>query len=104
MAKRNSMSTARQSRNRRVTRAHQIESREVHPSAKDSVANSTISTGPGAFAETVRVERRRLMRANAVLGCQPMSGMTIDVFRDFSIWDYDDLSFQAGAEPPQQVP
>lgn len=36
--------------------------------------------------------------------CQPMSGMTLDVFRDFSIWDYDDLSFAAGAEPPQQVP
>jgi hypothetical protein len=30
-----------------------------------------------------------------------MSEMTIDIFCDFSIWDYDDLSLDAGAQPPQ---
>lgn len=36
--------------------------------------------------------------------CESMSEMTVDIFRDFSIWDYDDLSFEADALPPQQVP
>ena len=36
--------------------------------------------------------------------CQSMSEMTIDVFRDFSIWDYDELSLDAGAQLPQLIP
>jgi hypothetical protein len=36
--------------------------------------------------------------------CQSMSEMTLDVFRDFSIWDYDELSLDAGAQLPQQIP
>jgi len=35
---------------------------------------------------------------------QSMSEMTLDVFRDFSIWDYDELSLDAGAQLPQQIP
>jgi hypothetical protein len=69
MAKRDSMSKARQSRNRRVTRGHQTESREVDPSAEDLRPVSTSTSECGASAEIVRVEQRRLMKAEAVLRC-----------------------------------
>lgn len=36
--------------------------------------------------------------------CQSMSEMTIDVLRDFSTWDYDELSLETGANLPQHVP
>ena len=36
--------------------------------------------------------------------CQSMSEMTIDIFRDFNTWDYDELSLETGAQLPQQVP
>jgi hypothetical protein len=36
--------------------------------------------------------------------CQSMSEMTVDVFRDFSIWDYDELSLETGHPVPQQAP
>ena len=36
--------------------------------------------------------------------CQSMSEMTVAVFRDFSIWDYDELSLDAGGQPPPQFP
>ena len=63
------MSTARPSRNRRVTRARQTGSAEVYASAEVSTPESVNSSGLPAFAEVIRAERRRLMKANAVLGC-----------------------------------
>jgi hypothetical protein len=35
---------------------------------------------------------------------ESMAEMTLEVFRDFDIWDYDELSLDAGAEPPLQIP
>jgi hypothetical protein len=35
---------------------------------------------------------------------QSMAEMTLDVYRDFDLWDYDELSLDAGAEPPQPDP
>lgn len=35
---------------------------------------------------------------------ESMARMTIDAFRDFSIWDYDELSLEGGAEPPPRIP
>lgn len=36
--------------------------------------------------------------------CQSMADITVDVFRDFSMWDYDQLSLEAGGQAPQQIP
>lgn len=36
--------------------------------------------------------------------CQSMADMTVDVYRDFSLWDYDQLSLEADDEPPEQIP
>lgn len=35
---------------------------------------------------------------------QSMAEMTLDVYRDFDLWDYDELSLDVGAEPPLQIP
>ena len=35
---------------------------------------------------------------------QSMGEMTIDVYRDFLIWDVDDLSLDADVDPPRQIP
>ena len=35
---------------------------------------------------------------------QSMGEMTIDVYRQFSIWDYDEMSLAEGVEPPHLVP
>jgi hypothetical protein len=32
---------------------------------------------------------------------QSMAEMTVDVFRSFDIWDYDELSLEAGLLPPE---
>jgi hypothetical protein len=32
-----------------------------------------------------------------------MARMSVDIFRDFAIWDYDELSLEAHAEPPQPI-
>jgi hypothetical protein len=34
---------------------------------------------------------------------ESMGRMTVDVFRDFAIWDYDELSLEAHAEPPLPI-
>jgi len=36
--------------------------------------------------------------------CHSMAEMTVDIFRDFSIWDYDELSLEAGVQPPELIP
>lgn len=35
---------------------------------------------------------------------ESMGQMTLDEFRDFAVWDYDELSLDADVEPPQDVP
>lgn len=35
---------------------------------------------------------------------ESMSRMTVDVFLEFAIWDYDDLSLNAGNAPPRAIP
>lgn len=35
---------------------------------------------------------------------ESMGRMTIDVFRDFAIWDYDELSLDGGVHPPAAIP
>lgn len=35
---------------------------------------------------------------------QSMATMTLEVYRDFDLWDYDELSFDAGADPPPRIP
>ncbi|MGH8187373.1 MAG: hypothetical protein ACREUC_12500, partial [Steroidobacteraceae bacterium] len=35
---------------------------------------------------------------------QSMAEMTLEVYRDFDLWDYDELSLDAGALPPLQIP
>ena len=34
---------------------------------------------------------------------ESMGRMSVDIFRDFAIWDYDELSLDADAEPPQSM-
>lgn len=34
---------------------------------------------------------------------ESMARMSVDIFRDFAIWDYDELSLEADAEPPQPI-
>jgi hypothetical protein len=34
---------------------------------------------------------------------ESMARMSVDIFRDFAIWDYDELSLEAHAEPPQPI-
>jgi hypothetical protein len=34
---------------------------------------------------------------------ESMARMSVDIFRDFAIWDYDELSLEAHAEPPHPI-
>lgn len=69
MAKHNSMSTARPSRKRPAMSAYQTQSRSSDPTAEEHLAASPITSKPADLKDIICMERRRLMRADAVLGC-----------------------------------
>jgi hypothetical protein len=69
MAKRDSMSTARQSRNRNLKSAPQTGSTAADPNDVDAALQSPPEARSGALMEIVSAERTRLMKADAVLGC-----------------------------------
>src|SRR5258708_24960508 len=35
---------------------------------------------------------------------ESMARMTVDTFRDFATWDYDDISLEVNTQPPRQIP
>jgi hypothetical protein len=69
MAKRNSMSTARQTRNRSPKSAAKPGSTEARRNDADAALEAPRATRSGALLEIVSVERIQLMKADAVLGC-----------------------------------
>jgi hypothetical protein len=69
MAKRNSMSTARRSRNREQEPVTEPATPSVGHSADASPAEPASPSNPGDLAEIVSEERTRLLKAQAVLGC-----------------------------------
>jgi hypothetical protein len=69
MAKRNSMSTARRSRNREQEPVSQPATPSVRDSGDVSPAKPAYQSSPPDLAEIVSEERARLLKARAVLGC-----------------------------------
>jgi hypothetical protein len=69
MAKRNSMSTARRSRHPSSRSADQTRRMATNRLGSMAEGESSAKSRPGALLEILSVERRRLMKADAVLGC-----------------------------------
>jgi hypothetical protein len=69
MAKRNSMSTARRSRNREQKPVTEVATPPVPNSGDESPAEPVSSSSPANLSEIVSKERTRLLKAQAVLGC-----------------------------------
>jgi hypothetical protein len=69
MAKRNSMSTARRSRNRKQEPVSQLATPSVRDSGDTSLAEAPSQRNPADLAEIVSEERTRLLKAQAVLDC-----------------------------------
>jgi hypothetical protein len=69
MAKRNDMSTARRSRNRKQESVTEPATPRVPNSGDASPAGPAPASSPADLAEIVSEERTRLLKAEAVLGC-----------------------------------
>src|SRR5687767_12057179 len=69
MAKRNSMSTARRSRNREQETVSEPATPAVPHSGDASAAEPASPSNPADLSEIVSEERTRLLKALAVLGC-----------------------------------
>ena len=69
MAKRNSMSTARRSRNRKQEPALQSGNMVATESTGDPAPGCPLGTNPADVVTIISGERKRLMKAQAVLGC-----------------------------------
>jgi hypothetical protein len=69
MAKRNSMSTARRSRNRKQEPVDQSGLGAASRSTDEAAPDSALLTNPANLAEIIADGRTRLMKAQAVLGC-----------------------------------
>jgi hypothetical protein len=69
MAKRNSMSKARLSRNRKQRPVTQSNTTATRLTGNESGKKSLRQTAPVDLAKIIREERIRLMKAQAVLGC-----------------------------------
>jgi hypothetical protein len=69
MAKRDSMSTARRSRNRKQGPVSEPATPSVHHSVDASPAKPAAPSNPYHLSEIVSEERTRLLKAQAVLGC-----------------------------------
>ena len=69
MAKRNSMSTARRSRNREQERDPQNGNTIVTEGMGDPAPGWAAGSNPAHVAEIIGGERKRLMKAQAILGC-----------------------------------
>ena len=69
MAKRNSMSTARRSRNREQEPVSESATPSVRQSGDASPAEPASPRNPVDLSEIVSEERTRLLKAQAVLGC-----------------------------------
>ena len=69
MAKRNSMSTARRSRNRKQEPVSEPATPSVRHSGDASPAEPASQSNPADLSEIVSEERTRLLKAQAVLGC-----------------------------------
>lgn len=69
MAKRNSMSTARRSRNREREPVSEPATPSVRHSGDTSPAEPASASNPADLSEIVSEERTRLLKAQAVLGC-----------------------------------
>ena len=80
MAKRNSMSTARRSRNRNALAPADSGNTETHQSCIGPTAKP--QSGDEGLPEIIRAERARLMRAEAVLGCVAFTALYQDWLKD----------------------
>lgn len=69
MAKRNDMSTARRSRNRKQEPGSEPATPSVHHSGDTSLAEPASPSSAADLSEIVSEERTRLRKAQAVLGC-----------------------------------
>ena len=69
MAKRNSMSTARRSRNRKQEPVNEPATPSVPENGATSPAELASPSSPANLSEIVSEERTRLLKAQAVLGC-----------------------------------
>jgi hypothetical protein len=69
MAKRNSMSTARRSRNREQEPVREPATPSVPDSGDAPPAEPSSPSSPADLSEIVTEERTRLLKAQAVLGC-----------------------------------
>jgi hypothetical protein len=69
MAKRNSMSTARRSRNRKQEPVSEPATPSVRGSGGALPAEAASQSNPADLSEIVSEERTRLLKAQAVLGC-----------------------------------
>jgi hypothetical protein len=69
MAKRNSMSTARRSRNRKQEPVPQSGNTVAIKSISDPAPGEAPGSNPADVATIISSERKRLMKAEAVLGC-----------------------------------
>lgn len=69
MAKRDSMSTARQSRNRSPKSSLRTGVTDADPNEAGAAVESPLESRSDALVEIVSDERARLMKADAVLGC-----------------------------------
>jgi hypothetical protein len=69
MAKRDSMSKARQSRNPKPKLTSQNGHAAIHRNHADAFPESLPENASSNLMETIRMERSRLMKAEAVLGC-----------------------------------
>jgi hypothetical protein len=69
MAKRNSMSRARRSRNRKQEPVGEPATPSVRDSGSASPAEQASQSNPADLSEIVSEERTRLLKAQAVLGC-----------------------------------
>jgi hypothetical protein len=69
MAKRNSMSTARRSRNRKQELVTEPATPSVRHSGDASPAEPVSPSSPANLSGIVSAERTRLLKAQAVLGC-----------------------------------
>jgi hypothetical protein len=69
MAKRNDMSAARQSRNRKQEPVNEPATPALRDSGDAPPAEPTFPSSPADLSEIVSEERTRLLKAQAVLGC-----------------------------------
>lgn len=82
MARRNSMSTARQSRIRTSKRAIDRDGVDTDRDNASALTESPLGITSGDFAVTINIERARLLKAEAVLGCVAFALTYEDWFED----------------------